>query len=119
MSFPKNDHVVQAVSADGTDQPLHIGPLPGAGRSGEDFLNAQASDSSAKIAPVDFVPISQQVTRCGVFRKGFYHLLPCPQSRRMLRQVEVNHSPAVMRQLEQDKHEPKGSRRNREEIHRD
>ncbi len=96
MSFPKNDHMVQAVSADGTDQPLHVGPLPGAGWSGEDFLNVHALDSLAKVPPVDVVSISQQVTRCGVFRKGFHHLLPCPESRGILRDVEVNHTPAAM-----------------------
>jgi hypothetical protein len=47
MPFSKNDHRVQAVSPHRSDQPLHVGPLPGAGRSGEDLLNAQASDSLA------------------------------------------------------------------------
>lgn len=37
----------------------------------------------------------------------------------MRRHVEVNHTPAVMSQHDQDKQDAKGSRRNREEIHRD
>ena len=78
MPISKNDHMVQAVSADGTDQPLHVGPLPGAGRSGEDFLNVHALDSLAKVTPVDFVPISQQVAWRRIFRKGLNHLLLCP-----------------------------------------
>ena len=117
MPFSKNDHMVQAVSADGPDQSLHVGPLPGAGWGGEDFFNAQASDSFAKVTPVDFVPISQQVTRCGVFRKGLNHLLACPPRRRMLGHVEVNYPPAVMSQHHQDKDDAKGRRGNREEIH--
>ena len=62
--------MVQAVSPHGPDRPLHTGPLPGAGRSSRNLFNAQASDSLAKPAPVDFVPISQQVTWCNVFGKG-------------------------------------------------
>src|SRR5215472_2876140 len=44
MPFSKNDHMVQALSANGSDQPLHVGALPGAGRSGEDFFNVHALD---------------------------------------------------------------------------
>src|SRR5207245_1462278 len=43
-------------------------------------------------------------------------LLPRPTCRRMLRHVEVNHTPAVMNQHHQDKQHPKRSSRNREEI---
>ena len=102
MPFSKNDHMVQAVSPHKSDQPLHIGPRLGTGRSGEDFLNGQASDSLARLTPVDFVPIPQQETWSRVFGKGFNHLLPCPQSGWMLLHVEVKHTSAIMSQHYED-----------------
>ncbi len=63
MPFSKHNHMIQAVSPDGSDQPLHEGPLSRSGRSGEDFLDAHASDSFAKVTPIDFISIPEQVTR--------------------------------------------------------
>ena len=62
MSFSQHDHVIQAVTPNGSDKPLHVGPLPGAGWSAEDLLKVQALDALAKVLAVDLVPISQQVT---------------------------------------------------------
>src|SRR6266699_6711707 len=78
MPFSQHDHVIQAVTSNGSDQPLHVGPLPWAGRSGEDLLHAHALDSLAKLTPIDLVSISQQVTWCGIFGKGLNHLLSGP-----------------------------------------
>src|SRR6516165_11802754 len=107
MPFSKNDHVVQAVSSNGSDQPLHIRPLPGAGRGGEGLLHTQTSNSLPKLLAIDFVPVAQQVTACGIFRKGFDYLLPGPQRRRLLRHIEVQHTSAVMSQHHQDKQDSK------------
>jgi hypothetical protein len=51
MPFSQHDHVIQAVAPDESDQPFHVGPVPWTGRSGENFLNAQALDSFAKVIP--------------------------------------------------------------------
>ncbi len=119
MPFPQNDHMVQAVAPDGSDHPFHIGPLPGAGWSGKDLLNIQASDSLAKLAPIDLVAISQQVTRCGVFRKGLNHLLSCPKSRGTLRDVDVKHPSAMMSPHHQHPQDSKCDGGNGEEVDRD
>ena len=50
--------------------------LPGAGRRGEDLLHTQASDSLPKLLAIDFVPVAQQVTECGIFRK--VSIICCP-----------------------------------------
>src|SRR3989442_993714 len=76
MPLSQHDHMIQAVASDRSDQPLHVGPLPGAGRSGEHFLDAQALDSLAKVIPIDLIPVSQQVTWRRIFWKGLHHLLP-------------------------------------------
>jgi hypothetical protein len=95
MSF-SHDHMVQAVMSNGSDQSLHIGSLPGAGRRAEDFLQAQASDALAKVLAVDLVPVPQQVTWHRIFGKGFHQLSSGPLRRGMLRHVEVNDAPAMM-----------------------
>jgi hypothetical protein len=40
MTFPEDDHMVQTVASDRSDQPFHEGLLPRTGRSAQDFLNA-------------------------------------------------------------------------------
>src|SRR5207249_3536034 len=108
MPFSQHDHVIQAVTSNRSNQPFHEGTLPWTGGSGEDFLDAHVSDALAKVAPIDLMPIPEQVTWCRVLGKCLYHLLPRPTCRRMLRHVEVNHTPAVMNQHHQDKQHPKG-----------
>jgi hypothetical protein len=69
----------------------------------EDLLNLQASDSLPKLAAVNLVPISQQVTRGGIFWKGLDHLLPCPPRRRMLGHVEMEYPSETMSERYQHK----------------
>jgi hypothetical protein len=98
--------MIQAVTSDGSDQPFHVGPLPGTCWRGEDFLDAHASDSLLEFTPIDLVTIAQQVPWCGIFGKRLYHLLSCPTSRRMLRHVEMNDAPAMMSQDPQTRTTP-------------
>src|SRR5260370_4103698 len=86
MPFSKHDHVLQAVTSNGSDQPLHVGPLPWAGRRREDLLHAHALDSMVKLTPIDLVPISRQVTWCGIFGKGLDHLLSGPPKGAQIRE---------------------------------
>src|SRR5215831_10757770 len=95
--------MIQAVTADGSDQPFHVGPLPWTGWRGDDFLYAQALDSLPKVIPMDLIPVSQQVTWRLILGKRLHPLLPCPPCRRVLRHVEVNDAAAMMSQ--HDKHE--------------
>src|SRR5215472_12559131 len=62
VPFSQHDHMIQTVTPDGSDQPFHVGPLPGTCWRGEDFLYAQALDSLPKVIPIDLIPVSQQVT---------------------------------------------------------
>src|SRR5215472_6092290 len=96
MPFSQHNYMIQALTPDGSNQPLHVGPLPWARRSGEDFFHAHAWDSLAELTPIDLVPISQQVTWCVIFGKGFDHLLSGPARRGMLRHLRVNHTSPVM-----------------------
>src|SRR5215469_16537693 len=120
MCFSQHDHMIQAVTSDGSDQPFHVGPLPGTGGGGEDFLDALASDSLLELTAIDLVTIAQQVPWCGIFGKRLYHLLSCPTSRRMLRHVEMNDAlPAMMSQDHKHEQHPKADGRHSEEVDRD
>ena len=110
MLFSQDDHMVQAVSAYGTNQPFHVGPLPWTGWSGRDFCDTHSSDSFPKVTPLHFVSIPQQVAGCGIVWKRLNNLSPCPRSGGMFGHVEVNHPSAVMTQHHEDEHNPKGSR---------
>src|SRR5438105_4307840 len=103
MSFSQHDHVIQAVTSNRSDQPLHEGTLPGTCRSGEDFLDAHASEPFAKVTPIDLIPIPEHVTRCRILGKRLHHLLSCPAGRRTFRHVELDYPPAVMSQHDQYK----------------
>src|SRR5437016_1670210 len=119
MSFSQHDHMIQAVASDRSDQPLHVGPLPGAGRRGEHFLNAQTLDSLTKVIPINPIPVSQQVMWRRILGEGLHHLLPCPPSRRMLRHVEMHDAPAMMSQYHKHKQHSKAGRGHGEEVDRD
>src|SRR5207245_5122772 len=118
MPFSQHDYMIQAVTPDGSGQPLHQRPLPWTGWSGEDFLDTHASDPLAKVITIVFIPIPEQVTRCRILWKRPHHLLSCPQRGRMLRQVEANDAPPMMGQNDKDKQRSKANGRHREEIDR-
>src|SRR6516164_1268171 len=111
--------MIQAVTADGSDQPLHVGPLPWTGWRGEDFLYAQALDSLPKVIPIDLIPVSQQVTWRLILGKRLHHLLPCPPCRGTHRHVEVNDAAAMMSQHDKHEQHAKADRRHGEEVDRD
>ena len=56
--FVQNDHVVQALSPDRTDNPFDIWVLPGTMGRDHDFLNAHALDSAAEHVAVHAVTIT-------------------------------------------------------------
>src|SRR5438445_9045485 len=116
MPVSQHDHAIQAVTSNRSDQPLHVGPLPWAGRSGEDLLHAHALDSLAKLTPIDLVSISQG------------NVVPCLRERLQLsvvRSTQPWDGPSRYSEPHADgdepappRQDPKGSSRNGEEIGR-
>ena len=102
MTFPEDDHMVQTVASDRSDQPFHEGLLPRTDRSAQDFLNAQGSNSLPKLIPIDLIAVPQQLTWCGILRKCLNHLLCGPNGCGMFGYVEVNHASTLMRYHYQD-----------------
>ena len=56
------------------------------------------------------------MTRCSIKWKSFDDLLRCPLRRRMFRHIEVNNSPPVVGQYDEDEQHPKRSRRYYEKV---
>ncbi len=62
-AFVPDDHVVEALPADGADDPFDERILPGRPRGGEELLGPQASYRVAERLAVDAVPVADEETR--------------------------------------------------------
>jgi hypothetical protein len=54
-----DDHMVEALAADGADHPLHIRILPGTAWSAHHFFNPQRPNESRKLCAIDGVSVAQ------------------------------------------------------------
>ena len=118
MAFVQNDEMIEAIAAQGSDQPLHERVLPRTSRCAENLFDPQALDPPLKCAAVDRIAIAEEVFRCAVPWEGFDDLLARPMSRRILGNVEVQNFPSRMREHNQHEEELKLDRRYDKEIDR-
>jgi hypothetical protein len=118
MGLVDDDHVIEALSSDRANQPFDVRILPRTRRRRDDFSNAHACQPVLEDLPVDAVAISVQPARRCVVWKCVDHLLSGPSGRRMIRDVDMHDTPAVMRQHDQNEQHASGERRHGEEIHR-
>ena len=82
-SLVEDDHMVQALTANGTDQSLRVRILPWAPRRGLDCLDAHRCHAVPEGFSIDSVPIAQQEPGSGVPGKRLPNLLRRPLRRRM------------------------------------
>src|SRR5437868_1344042 len=69
VSLVYNNHVIEELAADRTDQALGKGILPGRARCRENLADAEALDTSPKLAAVNAVAITEEKAR-GFFMRG-------------------------------------------------
>ena len=69
----------------------HIGILPGTLEPADHLLHAQRPQSTAKLFPVDLVPVTNDISLTLAFRERLYNLLTRPFCRRMRSQSLVGH----------------------------
>ncbi len=98
MLLVEDDDVIQKFSAQATDYAFNIGVLPRRSRRGDNLANAQARQPSLNPITIYAITVSQQKLRGCIERKRFHNLLGCPLCGRMFRHVEVDDSPAIVRQ---------------------
>src|ERR1700674_1128358 len=101
MAFAEYDDVVEAVAADTADQAFNVGILPRTPRGTEDLLDAHAPDAAVKRAPINRIPVPQQVLRGAIPREGLDDLLSRPVRGGILGEIEMDDPPPVMCQHEQ------------------
>ncbi len=116
MSLIDGDHMIEAVSAYGSDQSLAVGVLPGRTIGSFDFLNVHRLHSCRELAAVDAVVVSKQVLRRGVPRRGLDDLLGSPTRGGILGDIEMHNSAPFMHHDDEDVEDAKISRRYSEEI---
>ena len=96
MPLMQDDHLIQTLPPDTSNEPFHIRILPRTLGSGSHFLDAHVLDPLSKGRAVDAIAIAEQIPGSLVPRERFDHLLGCPLGCRMLRDVEVHHAPPFM-----------------------
>ena len=114
----EDDHVVQTLSADRTNQPLDIRILPGTSRSDSDLLDVHRCCTIPKRLAVDPVPVAQQEPGSRFPREGFADLLCRPLRRGMGGNVEMQNPASIVGQHDEHEQDPKRQGRHDKEVHR-
>jgi hypothetical protein len=103
VAFAQDEDVIQALTPDRTDEPFREGVLPRAGGRGQDFGDPHALHALPERGTIGVVTIAQEIGRRGVVREGVHDLLGGPVGRGVLGDVEVDHTPAMVGEHDEDK----------------
>src|SRR5262245_5968093 len=88
--------MVQTFTANRTDDAFDVSLLPRRSRSAEHFFDIHYRDLVVELLAIDPISISQKISRRGIKRKGFEHLLRRPFSRWMSCDVEVHDASSIV-----------------------
>ena len=103
MALVEDNHVIQTLPANATNDTFDMGILPRAPRCGGTFFHSQTVHASSKVISVDSIAITQQVLRRRLPWKSLNKLLRRPFGRWMLRYIKVDDLPSIVAQ--DDEHE--------------
>ena len=78
VAFVEHDDEIEAFAANGADDALGEGILPGSARCDDDLANAHALDPALEISAVDGIAIAEQVSGAGLVRERVDELLSRP-----------------------------------------
>jgi hypothetical protein len=102
VPFAEDEHVIQTLAPDRTDDALGKRILPRAVRGREDFLDPHTLHSVPKLLAKDPVTVAQEIGRRRVVRESVDNLLGRPGRGGMLGDIEVEDAPAVVGEHDQD-----------------
>ena len=88
--------MIQTFTANRTNDAFDVSSLPRSPRSAEDFFDIHYHELVAELLAIDSISISQQISRRGIKRKGFEHLLRRPFRRWMSCDVEVHDASSIV-----------------------
>jgi hypothetical protein len=119
VPLTEDEHMIQPPAPDRTDKALGKRILPGAVRRREDFVDARALYSVAKLLAVDLVAVTQEIGRRGVVPKSVNDLLGGPMSGGVLGHVEVDDAATMVGEHDEDEEDAEPSGWHGEEVDRD
>src|SRR5919106_1232030 len=119
VALAQDKHVIQALTPDRADEPLHERVLPRALRRRENLLDAHALHAVPKWLPVNAVAVAEEIGRRGLVREGVDELLSGPNGGGVLGDVEVDDLPAVVTEHDEDEEDAEASGGHGEEVDRD
>jgi hypothetical protein len=96
VSIVENDHVVKTFSANRSDHAFTVGVLPRRSGCGENFFNAHVLHTILKVRAVAAIAIPDEIRRRLIPGKRFRDLLSRSACRGIRRDVEVDHSTAIV-----------------------
>jgi len=116
MPLVQDDHLVQALASDTPNQTLDIRMLPGTLWRGQHFLAAHVPHTLSKGWAVDGITVPEQIPGRFVPGKRLHYLLRRPLGGRMLGDVAVHHTSALMREDHEHEEHLERDGRHGEEI---
>ena len=116
MLLVDGNHVVEQIAAAALDPALRDTVLPRTCERSSQWTYPQGSNGCGNIDPILRVPIKLQKPRSGVEREGLPQLLHDPAARRMLGDVDVQNTAALMADHEKTVQHAERDRGNGEEI---
>ena len=119
MPFVEDEDMVQTLAPDRADKALREGVLPRAMGRGQDFHDSHAVHPLPERGTVDTVAIAEEVRRRGFVRDGVHDLLGRSGGGGMFSHVEVDDTPALVGEDDQDEEHAQARGGNREEIEGD
>ena len=116
MSLVKKDHVIETLAANATNHPFDVRILPRRSRRRPNLVDAEAFDAPDEVRTIDAIAVPQQIARRGFPWKGVDDLLRRPLSKRVVGDVEVNDTAAIVTKDDEDEQDPERGSRQGEEI---
>jgi len=113
------DHVIETLTANGSNHSLDTGSLPRRARCRQNFADAHISHLFSELVAEDSIAVAQQIARELGEGKCFPQLLSRPLRGRVGGNVKVQNATAVMGQNQENVKNLKADRGHREEINGD
>ena len=118
MSGIQDHKLIETFAAQRTNQPFHVGILPGRTRRDFQFLQAQSRDALRKDSSVNGISISQQKSWWSLKGKRVDQLLAGPLGGGAVGHREVQNSSTLMGHHDEALQPSEGDRRDDEEVNR-
>src|ERR1700692_1248393 len=118
MAFAEHHDMIEALPADGADQPVCVGVLPGGTRRGRAVSNADRSNAADKYLSVCTVAIPDQVARDLLPAASLSELIGDPFGRWVCSNSEPQKLPPAVTHDQQAVEQPERDCRHHEQVHR-